>query len=307
MARPRVLVLGDLVLDVVIAPARPLEEGTDVPGRVRIRPGGSAANVARGLALLGARTSLVCAVGRDGAGRALVNAAKAEGVTVRAVRVRGARTGRIGVLVDASGERSFVADRGAADRLAPGDLRPDWFERADHLHLPAYSLIGEPIGAAGRRAIEMARAAGATLSVDLASAGPLLAEGREAAIRLVREARPDFLFGTAREAEALLDRRDVESLLDLAPIAVVKRGPEGATILAVEDDSRLRFEVATERLPAPDTTGAGDAFDAGFIVGWLAARESGGSLGVALHRAAMAGHRAAARHLRSPRPDLPPG
>ncbi|TMD32707.1 MAG: hypothetical protein E6I94_01000, partial [Chloroflexi bacterium] len=60
-----IVVLGDLMLDVVVAPERPTVAGTDVPGTVRLRPGGSAANVARGLARLGVRVQLVTAVGRD--------------------------------------------------------------------------------------------------------------------------------------------------------------------------------------------------------------------------------------------------
>src|ERR687894_510686 len=91
----RAVVLGDLMLDVVLAPARPLESGTDVPGTVALRQGGSAANTARWLARLGVRTTLVAAVGRDPAGRALVDALKADGVRVRAARVAGSRTGRI--------------------------------------------------------------------------------------------------------------------------------------------------------------------------------------------------------------------
>ena len=54
--RPVAVVLGDLALDVVLAPARPLEHGTDVPGAVRLNQGGSAANTARWLARLGTRT-----------------------------------------------------------------------------------------------------------------------------------------------------------------------------------------------------------------------------------------------------------
>ena len=113
------------MLDVVLAPARALASGTDVPGRVQLRPGGSAANTARWLARLGARSTLVCAVGRDLEGRALVSALESDGVHVRATRVAGERTGRIGVLVAPGGERSFVADRAAADRLRPADLAPD--------------------------------------------------------------------------------------------------------------------------------------------------------------------------------------
>ncbi len=298
------MVLGDLVLDVVLAPAVPLDIGTDVPGRVRLLQGGSAATTARWVGRLGARASLVCAVGRDGAGRALVDAVRSDKVVVRVVRVAGVATGRIGVLVAADGERSFVADRGAADRLTPDDLEASWFAGSEVLHLPAYSLLGEPLGRAGMRAVQLARGAGALVSVDLASTGPLLADGRRAALALIRAVAPDLLFATQSESEALLGRSAVEGLLDLAPAAVVKRGAKGATVLARDGDTRLRFEVATQHLTVTDTTGAGDAFDAGFLVGWIAARHAGSSLPASLQRAAVAGHRAATRQLGSARPEL---
>jgi sugar/nucleoside kinase (ribokinase family) len=88
---------------------------------------------------------------------------------------------------------------------------------------------------------------------------------------------------------------------------VVKRGSKGATVLARVGDGSTRFEVATEHLAASDTTGAGDAFDAGFLVGWFAARAAGRSLPASLQRAAVAGHRAATRQLSTPRPELPLG
>ena len=301
----RVVVLGDLLLDVVLAPTRALERGTDVPGRVSLVQGGSAANTARWLARLGSKSTLIAAVGRDAVGRTLVDAVRGDGAQVRAVRVSGARTGRIGVIVSPDGERSFVADRGAALQLQADDLRPDWFAKAVGLHLPMYSLLGEPLSHAGRRAVALARDVGAFVSIDLASTGPLLAHGRPAAVTLIKEVAPDLIFATAAEAEALLGRSAVEGLLDLAPTAVVKRGPKGATVLARDAGANLRFEIATEHRVAADTTGAGDAFDAGFLVGWFAARSSGRSLPASLQRAAVAGHRAAARHLSTPRPELP--
>jgi ribokinase len=297
-------VLGDLMVDVVLAPARPLEVGTDVPGRVAFVAGGSAATTARWLGRLGARTTLIGAVGRDAAGRALVDALRSDKVTPRIVRVSGVRTGRIGVLVTPDGERSFVADRGAADRLRPDDLRPEWFRGVDALHLPAYSLIGEPLGLAGRRAVALAREAGAMVTVDLASIGPLLAHGRRAAWALIADVAPDLVFATAAEADAFLGGHPLDDLQGLAAIAVVKRGSKGATLLAREGETHMRFEVATAHINAADTTGAGDAFDAGFLVGWFAARSAGRSLAASLQRAALSGHRAAAKQLLASRPEL---
>jgi sugar/nucleoside kinase (ribokinase family) len=311
-----VLVLGDLVLDVVLRASQPIESGTDVPGRVEIRQGGSAANAARWLARLGVRTQLVCAIGRDGAGRSLVAQLRRDDVNVRAIRIAGHRTGRIGVLVAPSGERSFVADRRAATQMRPEDLKPEWFEGIDLIHLPAYSLLVEPLGSAGIRAVELTRARGARgarVAVDLASVGPLLAHGRREARELIAGLRPDLVFATESEAEALYGRSGPEGLLEHAAVAVIKRGSRGARVFARVDHGQdeaeppLRFDIATEAVAADDTTGAGDAFDAGFIAGWLGALSSGHAGADALHRATLAGHRTAARHLRSPRSELPPG
>lgn len=303
--RPSVVVLGDLLLDAVLTPDRAMERGTDVPGRVFLRQGGSAASTARWLGRLGATSTFICSIGRDAVGRALVRAVEADGVKVHAVRVAGARTGRIGVLVEPGGERSFVADRAAAHLLRPEDLRASWFSGADAYHLPAYSLLGRPLGDAGIAGIGHARAAGALVTLDLASSAPLLESGRRAALALVREAAPDLLFATNDEAEALLGaRRPLDGLLDLAPIAVVKRGRKGATLLARDGAEILRFEVATTPLPVTDTTGAGDAFDAGFLAGWLTGRRRGQSLAAALQRGAVAGNRAAGRHLSNPAAEL---
>jgi ribokinase len=300
---PRVVVLGDLMVDVVLAPVRPLEVGTDVPGHVSLRQGGSAATTARWLARLGVRTTLICAVGRDSEGRALTSALRDDGVRLRATRVAGERTGRIGVLVSPGGERSFVADRAAADRLAPADLGAGAFA-VDLVHLPAYSLLGEPLGLAGRRAIELARAAGALVSLDLSSVGPLLEDGRSAALRLVRDAAPDVIFATTIEAEAIVGRHGIEAIGDLAPLAVVKRGRAGATVFARSGDGRIAFDVATTPLDAADTTGAGDAFDAGFLAAWLGVERGARQRPATLHRAVVAAHRTAARQLLTPPKEL---
>jgi len=306
--KPRALVLGDLVLDVVLAPDRPIETGTDVPGTVGIRQGGSAANTARWLARLGVDTQLVCAVGRDGAGRSLVAQVSRDGVRVRAARVAGERTGRIGVIVAATGERSFVADRRAALALRPDHLRSAWFARLDLVHVPGYSLMGEPIASAARAAVAHARAGSASVSVDLSSIGPLLAQGRRAARYLIASVAPDILFATEAEAQAFLGRYAADGMIEHASIVVIKRGARGAHVVAREVDGNiLRFDVATAQVTAMDTTGAGDAFSAGFIAGWLTARAAGRTVPDALHRATVAGHRAAIRQLTQTKQELPPG
>ena len=148
--RPSVVVLGDLMLDAVLKPSHPMVRGTDVPGRVMLRQGGSAANAARWLGRLGVRVQLICAVGRDGVGRVLVDTLQRDGVVVRAARVRRLPTGRIGVVVSPGsrdGRQCGALVRGgpaAADALTRADVKSAWFRGVDVLHLPAYSLLGEP-------------------------------------------------------------------------------------------------------------------------------------------------------------------
>ena len=72
----------------------------------------------------------------------------------------------------------------------------------------------------------------------------------------------------------------------------------------ISSSRALPVEVATQPLTAADTTGAGDAFDAGFLVGWFGAIAAGRALPATLRQAAVAGHRAAARQLSSPRTEL---
>jgi ribokinase len=304
-SRPAIVVLGDLALDVVVASPRARLTGSDVPGSVALRQGGSAATTARVLAALGADATLVAAVGTDRVGRALVRDLRNAGVRVRAVRIAGGRTARIAVIL-AAGERSFVADRGAADALAPALVPTAWFAGIDALHVPAYSLLSEPLAGAARRAIDLARSRRAAVSIDLASSGPLLALGRRAAMDLVVGLSPDLLFGTAAEAEALLGPGEPAGLTNAAPVVVVKRGGAGVSVLARrdDDDSVVAFDVATRPLPPGDPTGAGDALDAGFLAVWAAApRAERSSVGV-LRRAALAGNQAARRYLSTPRREL---
>jgi len=208
----------------------------------------------------------------------------------------------VGVFVAPGGERSFVQDRGAALRLSPENMREEWFASVELVHIPTYSLLDHPLGDAGKRAAELAHAAGALVTVDLSSAGPLLAIGRQAAIEVVRGAQPDLLFAAGSEARALATT-DV-ALLDVAPIVVLKRGPQGVTIIFRDGTAMHELNVAVKAVAASDTTGAGDAFDAGFILGWLAARRDGNSTAAGLRRGALEGHRLATRQLLRPREEL---
>jgi sugar/nucleoside kinase (ribokinase family) len=241
--------LGDLLLDVVVKLSRPLAEGDDTHGETRAGAGGQAANVAAWAAALGARARFVGKRGADASGE-LVEA----DLLRRAVDVLGpppaGRNGVVVSLVDVDGSRTMVSDRGVAPDLAPEEIEREWVEGADWLHLSGYSLMGEPIGAAAERSVDLAREAGARISVDLSSVNLIREFGRDQLADRLRRIRPDVVFGNEAEHEEL----PVSS-----EILVVKRGPRGATI-----DGRDLLPVPGEVL---DTTGAGDALAAGYLVG----------------------------------------
>jgi sugar/nucleoside kinase (ribokinase family) len=304
--------LGDLLLDVVAAPERPPEQGTDVPGRVSFRVGGSAANVARAFVRLGGKALLLCAVGDDRLGRELLGALRAEGVRVRAVKVRAA-TGRLVAVVAEDGDRAFITQRGAADMLRPADVDAGSLRRASIVHIPAYSILGGPIAAASARAVALARQTAALVSVDLSSSAPLVALGADEARRRIDALSPDVLFATRQEASVLVGRGGAAGLgrlLGLAQVVVVKEGGEGSQILwrdpAGGHDGMGRMEVATSRIVAADTTGAGDAFAAGFLLVLARAGEASWRSAATLRRAALGGHRSAVSLLRSARAELWP-
>ena len=218
------------MLDVVVRASTDLELGTDVPGTVRFRLGGSAGNTCRAFVALGGKAALVCTAGDDALGKRLVSAHRADGVSVHAVTTRGS-TPRLLALIAPSGERSFVTDRGVADALAPSALKPSWFARADAVHLPAYSLLAEPMASASLAAAAMARRNGALISVDLASRAPLLAAGADKGLRAVRAASPHVLFANLDEVRALVGRRGARRLLDVAPLVVIKLGAGGCQLV----------------------------------------------------------------------------
>ena len=304
-AAPSMVTLGDLLLDVVVRPERPVQRATDVPGSITFRVGGAAANTARCAARLGARSVLICGLGRDAWGRRLEEAVAAEGVVVHALRTASA-TGRLLAIVEPGGERSFITERGAADDLGADDIRPAWLRGAGALHVSAYALFGEPVAAAAVRAAGLAHQAGALVAVDLASHGPMLSLGRELVWARVAAVAPQVILGNREEVATLSGGRGwrrAETLLELAPMVVVKLGAEGCRVLWREAGGVARLDVATAPLTVADTTGAGDAFAAGFLVSLL--RLGWAPLTAAtLRRAALAGHRAAADVMRRPRPRL---
>ncbi|MEA2677069.1 MAG: hypothetical protein QOJ81_1210 [Chloroflexota bacterium] len=298
--RPRLLTIGDLTLDIVVRQSARIESGTDVPAQISFRAGGSAANTARAFARLGGAATFVGAVGNDRLGNLVGEALKSDGVSLKLTHNKG-HTARLVVSLAASGERSFLTDRGTADSLRWQPAFSTLLKATDALHLPAYSLLNAPLSDTALRAARVARAAGALVSVDLASRRPLLAGGSVAARATIAAVKCDVLFANRDEAAALVGPRNLRQLLELAPIVVVKAGAAGCTVLW----SDVEMDIAARPLKATDSTGAGDAFDAGFLFSLISTGRAPGPLRrLDLRHAAYDGQKAAATFIRGPRKEL---
>ena len=250
-------VVGDLVEDVVVW-TDGLAVGTDNPATVHRCRGGSAANVAA-FAAGRTPTRFVGRVGDDEAGRLLTAELAAAGVDVRVQR--GGATGTIVVLVTPDGERTMFPDRGASAALVHIDT--SWLERTAVLHVPAYGLAGPHMRQALLDAATFVRSTGGVVTVDVAAVSLVAALGPRGLRRLLELMEPTIVFANRHEADALdLLARPVGSAW-----CVVKDGADATTITAVGRDpvSVAVPPVAVVR----DTTGAGDAFAAGFLVEWI--------------------------------------
>ena len=282
-----VLVVGDLMVDVVAWASAPLAHASDTPAQVTTHPGGGGANVAARLAEDGVPAVLVARAGDDPAGRAALDELRRAGVRTRVATDPIRPTGTCVVIVEPDGERTMLPDRGANAALAPADLPMEEFTAATHLHLSGYTLLDPGSRSAGLVALEHARTAGLTVSVDPASAAPLRAVGGDAFRHWVAGA--DLLLPNAEEAAVLTGARDAEA----AAWALARDGTEVVITLgaagALWSDGERVERVRAAPAPAPvDSTGAGDAFTAGWLAARLAGAEPREALEAACERAAAA-------------------
>jgi ribokinase len=245
----RLLCLGDLLLDVIVRLEEPLARGlrADATAVTHVGAGGQAANVAAWAAALGADSRFVGKRGDDDAGRLAEAGLRARGVDVVGPVARG-RNGVVVSLVSPDGDRTMASDRGVAPDLRPDELDPAWVDGCDHLHLSGYSLLRSPIDQAALAAAALAP----RVSVDLSSWSVIEAFGAERFRRRLEELAPAVIFAN----------EDEERLLGGAlPGAtwVLKRGAAGVRVGGVDYPAAPADAVL-------DTTGAGDALAAGFLV-----------------------------------------
>ena len=274
-----ILVLGDVMTDVVaLAEATPVR-GSDVAAHVSTRGGGSAANLAAWLAVSGRPVTMIARVGADAWGDAAIDDLRSAGVTTRIARDPEGSTGTCIVLVEPDGERTMLPDPGANNRLVPADLPLDLFARGAHLHVSGYSLLRDGSRPAALLALATAREAGMTVSVDMSSAAPLALVGAD---RFLAWAGPaDVGFANHDEATALTGQADAtlaaRALAARFALAVVKVGEQGA-VAADETGGTWSAPAAGTTGESIDTTGAGDAFAAGFLAAWTLGAPPGEAL-----------------------------
>jgi sugar/nucleoside kinase (ribokinase family) len=276
---PRVLVIGDVMIDIVAMLEGPIAVGSDRRARIVQRPGGSAATQAVWLARFGIGVDFV---GRVGAAdhSAETELLRRAGVEPHLAADPVLETGRLIAIVDATGERSFLTDRGANDGLIPTDIPDALIARADHIHLSGYSFLAP---SPRETAAGVMRRAPCPVSIDPGSAEFLRELG--SANFADWTAGAAMLFPNSEEAAVLAGTGDVEAqgerLAALYPLVVIKRGAAGCE--AFRGVERWRIEAPAADVV--DTTGAGDAFVAAF----LAARLVGEAIEESLRRAVAAG------------------
>ena len=245
---PLIRVLGEVMVDVLARTSTAPAPGSDAPASISDEEGGSGANVAAWLADLRVPVELVARVGDDSRGAAALAVLDAAGVTLRVARDAERATGRCVVIVTPDGERTMFPDPGANAHLAVSDLDGLPWRAGDHLHVSAYSLLREGSREAALTALGRARAAALSGSIDASSEALLLANADEASA----------LTGHSNPLDAL------RALTDRDLLVVVKRGADGAVVGSGDQ----RWSAPAVPAENRDSTGAGDAFAAGFLASW---------------------------------------
>lgn len=276
--------IGDLIEDVVVWLNDELNIGSDTDSIIVRTRGGSAANVAMFGALTGTPSRFIGQVGDDNLGEQLCTSLRQSGVDV-CTEAKG-RTGSIVVVVQPNGERTFLTDRGVASHLSVFD--------ASHLtgvsivHVPTYSLAHDPLATTAIQYMQAARTAGALISIDASSTAVLRDFGISRYSELIASIAPDVFL--CNNDEAALLNIDSAHPMPGAELTVIKRG--ALPITAVTAAGAVT-EVATPSFAnIVDTTGAGDAFAAGFLPVYATSRDIKDSL--------TNGNLIASRVLRSP-------
>ena len=294
------LVCGDVINDVLVETGAAPEFGEDNPAAIQVRPGGAAANQAAWLAHFGVR---VVFAGRAGAGDVEFHRRELArfGVEASLAADDSAATGAIVVLVGPDGERTMITDRGANLRLRAADVPLSLLDDAALLHLTGYSFFAPGPRNVALLLREEARRRGVPVTIDPGSAAFLrmLAPGefldwtRGAAVCFPNLDEAEVLSGSIGAVGAVGAVGAAGSGgADAASMASFLAGHYGAVVVTLGAAGALCATAGDTPVRVPacpavvrDTTGAGDAFCAGFLAAWLngaafpAATEAGARAG----------------------------
>jgi len=286
--RPDVVVAGSTYCDLIFfeldgPPALGEEVRTD---RFALVPGGGGYITAVGLARLGVRTALRTYVGRDVLGQFQLDAMRRERVDTSQVRRHPTLGTAVSVAFSTRGDRGFLSFTGCAwdtGRLLRGWSRAS-YRTARHVHFAGLRPpFADHVGL-----LDGLRAAGVTSSLDIGwnprvYGDPVFRElVRKVVIFMPSWRDAQWFTGRSTPHDA------VRAMAELVPVPVIKLGPEGA--IGLEAGSLVH--VRPPRVDAMETTGAGDAFNAGFI--WAHLR------GEPLPRCLLAGNICGALSTRAP-------
>jgi len=228
--------------------------------------GGSAANTIHGLARLGVPTGFVGKVGRDELGNFFQEDMKQAGIAPHLLKSQ-TDSGRAIALVSPDSERTFATFLGAAVELSPEDLTPQLFEGYQYLHLEGYLIQNHELM---KRAFELAREKGLQVSLDLASFN--VVEANLDFLSTFVSEYVNILFANEEEAQAFTGKEPetaLDELANLCKTAIVKVGKDGSFIKRGAEKHRIK-PISAKPV---DTTGAGDAFAAGFLYGLTHGKE----------------------------------
>ncbi len=261
--------LGEILVDLI-----PFEVGdyVHVTGFSK-NFGGAPFNYAVALAKLGHRVGAVCAVGNDPFGSFLLETLKTNNVDTGGVVVKDARTTLAFVVRKPGGEREFFFYRKpwtetADSLLSPEDIDEKYVRNARILHLSGVIFSTEPARSAAFRAIEVAKKGKLLVSFDL-NVRLDLWRNKEELKQVYRKVmkESDIILLSSDETEVLFGTSNPHAVIEACArefdprIIAVKLGGEGA--LVYRGDGTYVEEKAF-RVPVVDTTGAGDAWAAGF-------------------------------------------
>ena len=265
---PRVVCVGPHIVDVLVRPvtAIPAGQGGALVEQLRITAAGTAAGTAVDLAKLGAAVTSVGAVGDDTVGSLLRILLEQHGVDASRLVVRpGLATSATVLPIRPNGERPSLHLPGATATLTGADIDMALVAEADALHLGGPDVLGPFTDDAGPALLAHAREHGTTTTVDLlrSATDPALLDRLTPLLGSV-----DYFLPNDDQIRGLTGLDDLEA----AARAVRERGVGTVIVTMGGEGSLLVGPGAAERLPAfscdvVDTTGCGDAFVAGLLVG----------------------------------------